>query len=49
MQASFPNAKTVSMALSEYAPTKGDVEIGNDVWIGNNATIMSGVHSTGAD
>ncbi|MFZ4058650.1 MAG: CatB-related O-acetyltransferase [Ferruginibacter sp.] len=25
-------------------PTKGDTIIGNDVWIGYNATIMSGVH-----
>ena len=26
-----------------HPSTKGDVVIGNDVWIGNNATIMSGV------
>ena len=25
-------------------PTKGDTIIGNDVWIGHNATIMPGVH-----
>lgn len=25
-------------------PTKGDTVIGNDVWIGYNATIMAGVH-----
>jgi len=27
-----------------HPKTKGNVVIGNDVWIGNNATIMSGVH-----
>ena len=24
--------------------SKGDIVIGNDVWIGNSATIMQGVH-----
>lgn len=30
-------------ALSEL-PVKGDTVIGNDVWIGQNATILAGVH-----
>ena len=30
-------------ALSDL-PLKGDTVIGNDVWIGQNATIMPGVH-----
>ena len=28
----------------EYLPLKGDTVVGNDVWIGENATIMPGVH-----
>jgi acetyltransferase-like isoleucine patch superfamily enzyme len=35
----FPNAKEIS----GHPATKGDVVIGNDVWIGHGATIMSGV------
>ena len=27
-----------------HPSTKGDVVIGNDVWIGSGATIMSGIH-----
>jgi acetyltransferase-like isoleucine patch superfamily enzyme len=29
---------------SGYPGTKGDIEIGNDVWIGRGARILSGVH-----
>lgn len=36
---SFPNAKDVT----GHPSSKGDVVIGNDVWIGHGATILSGV------
>lgn len=35
----FPEASTIA----GHPATKGDVNIGNDVWIGADATIMSGV------
>ena len=35
----FPNAK----GISDFVYSKGDIKIGNDVWIGENVTIMSGV------
>lgn len=28
-------------------PLKGDTVIGNDVWIGQNVTVMPGVHCSG--
>ncbi len=30
--------------VKEELPLKGDTVIGNDVWIGQNATVMPGVH-----
>ncbi len=39
----FGNGWEQAMAGKEY-PYKGDTIIGNDVWIGHNATIMPGVH-----
>ncbi|MTI29482.1 CatB-related O-acetyltransferase, partial [Xanthovirga aplysinae] len=38
----FGNGWDKAMEGKAY-PTKGDTEIGNDVWIGYNATIMPGV------
>jgi virginiamycin A acetyltransferase len=38
----FGNGWEHAMAHKSY-PTKGDTVIGNDVWIGHNATIMPGV------
>ncbi|WP_299675705.1 CatB-related O-acetyltransferase [uncultured Tenacibaculum sp.] len=38
----FGNGWEKSMEGKSY-PNKGDVVIGNDVWIGHNATIMAGV------
>lgn len=35
----FPEAT----GIQDYATTKGNVTIGNDVWIGSHATILSGV------
>ena len=38
------NKKTFNLFNGDGHPTtKGDVIIGNDVWIGNNTTIMSGI------
>ena len=37
------NESSHAPALSEL-PLKGDTVIGNDVWIGENATILPGVH-----
>lgn len=39
----FGNEWEKAMEGREY-PVKGDTLIGNDVWIGHNATIMAGVH-----
>ena len=38
----FGNGWEKAMNGKEY-PNKGDINIGNDVWIGYNATIMAGV------
>ena len=38
----FGNGWENAMGGKEY-PNKGDINIGNDVWIGYNATIMAGV------
>lgn len=38
----FGNGWEEAMAGKQY-PNKGDINIGNDVWIGYNATIMAGV------
>lgn len=38
----FGNGWENAMEGKTY-PNKGNIEIGNDVWIGNNATIMAGV------
>lgn len=38
----FGNGWENAMGERQY-PTKGDIVIGNDVWIGYNATIMAGV------
>jgi acetyltransferase-like isoleucine patch superfamily enzyme len=38
------NKKTFNLFNGDgYPSTKGNVYIGNDVWIGNNTTIMSGI------
>lgn len=39
----FGNGWENAMEHQSY-PNKGDIHIGNDVWIGYNATIMAGVH-----
>lgn len=39
----FGNGWENAMEGKTY-PNKGDLVIGNDVWIGHNATIMAGVH-----
>ena len=39
----FGNGWENAMEGKKY-PIKGDINIGNDVWIGYNATIMAGVH-----
>ena len=39
----FGNGWGHAMDGKQY-PSKGDIVIGNDVWIGYNATIMAGVH-----
>lgn len=39
----FGNGWDTAMDGKSY-PNKGDIVIGNDVWIGYNATIMAGVH-----
>lgn len=39
----FEDWETQAPPLSEF-PLKGDTVVGNDVWIGQNATIMPGVH-----
>ena len=33
-----------SAPSKEYLPFKGDTVVGNDVWIGQNSTILPGVH-----
>ena len=33
-----------SVPSKEYLPFKGDTVVGNDVWIGQNSTILPGVH-----
>ncbi len=38
----FGNGWEKAMKGKEY-PNKGDITVGNDVWIGHNATIMAGV------
>lgn len=38
----FGNGWETAMEGKSY-PQKGDITIGNDVWIGHNATIMAGV------
>lgn len=38
------NGWTATPPKMEDLPLKGDTVIGNDVWIGQNATIMPGVH-----
>ncbi len=40
---SFPFSHYYNTGESYYAPTKGPIVIGDDVWIGLNATILSGV------
>jgi acetyltransferase-like isoleucine patch superfamily enzyme len=39
----FPVLRESAKAITGHPATKGDVIIGHDVWIGANATIMSGV------
>lgn len=39
----FEDWETQAPPLSEF-PLKGDTVVGNDVWIGQNATVMPGVH-----
>ncbi|HEX2612984.1 MAG TPA: CatB-related O-acetyltransferase [Fibrobacteria bacterium] len=39
----FPVFRESAKKIQGHPSTKGDVTIGNDVWIGANATIMSGV------
>lgn len=39
----FEDWETKAPPLSEF-PLKGDTVVGNDVWIGQNATVMPGVH-----
>ena len=36
--------KNTNIETSKYSLTNGSINIGNDVWIGLNVTIMSGVH-----
>ena len=40
---SFPFAHYYDTGESYYAPTKGPIVVGDDVWIGINSTILSGV------
>ena len=40
----FPFGPQWQMDVKGHPKTKGDVVIGNDVWLGWNCTIMSGVH-----
>ena len=39
----FPAFRDSAKSINGHRTTKGDVIIGNDVWIGFNATILSGV------
>ena len=39
----FPDWEVPAPSMSEQ-PLKGDTVVGNDVWIGQNATILPGVH-----
>jgi acetyltransferase-like isoleucine patch superfamily enzyme len=39
----FPIFRESAKAIIGHPATRGDVVIGNDVWVGANATIMSGV------
>lgn len=39
----FPDWEEPAPPMSEF-PLKGDTVVGNDVWIGQNATILPGVH-----
>lgn len=39
LEEEFPEAKMIT----GHPTTKGDVKIGNDVWIGQNAVVMSGI------
>jgi acetyltransferase-like isoleucine patch superfamily enzyme len=40
----FPILRQEAKGITGHPATKGDVTIGNDVWIGYGATILSGVH-----
>jgi acetyltransferase-like isoleucine patch superfamily enzyme len=40
----FPALWPIAHPISGHPKTKGDVIIGNDVWIGEDAMILSGVH-----
>jgi chloramphenicol O-acetyltransferase type B len=40
----FPEFRDNAKTITGFRVTKGDVIIGNDVWIGSSATILSGVH-----
>jgi chloramphenicol O-acetyltransferase type B len=40
----FPALWPAARQITGHPKTKGDVIIGNDVWIGEDATILSGVH-----
>ncbi|HEY5233210.1 MAG TPA: CatB-related O-acetyltransferase [Verrucomicrobiae bacterium] len=40
----FPEFRDGAKNIPGFHATKGDVIIGNDVWIGTGATILSGVH-----
>lgn len=40
---SYPFGHYFDVGESYYAPTKGSIEIGDDVWIGIDAVILSGV------
>lgn len=39
----FPDFWPAARSIDEFRRAKGDVVIGNDVWIGRSATILSGV------
>ena len=39
----FPEFFVQHANISEYCPSKGNVSIGNDVWIGMDAMVLSGV------
>lgn len=40
----FPEVWPVATKIKGHPATKGDVNVGNDVWLGANSTIMSGVN-----